>query len=151
MRVRRYELMFIISPNHADADEVAAIIERLQQTIAHEGGEVTSVNHDPPWGRRRLAYPIRTYAGGEASRRSFNEGYYVLLHFTMEAAHVAAVERTLKFTDPILRYLLTIIETDARFTADEEAEAAASELSDAADDEGDEQPEAETENAAVAN
>ncbi|NJK82350.1 MAG: 30S ribosomal protein S6 [Chloroflexaceae bacterium] len=108
--------MFIISPLHTDDDSIAALINRIQQSIEAESGEVTSVNYNAPWGRRRLAYPIRAYAGGEASRRNFTEGFYVLMHFTLHASKVTQVERTIKLTDPILRYLLTTIEQKAAFT-----------------------------------
>lgn len=55
MRVRSYELMFIVSPLHADDDSITNIISRVSQTIEAEGGQITSVNHNPPWGRRRFA------------------------------------------------------------------------------------------------
>jgi len=109
-RWRDYELVFIISPLHSSDDDVATIIQRIQQTIETEGGSVTTVNHNPPWGRRKLAYPIRAYAGGEASRRSFSEGFYVLLQFRLFASRVVELERTLKLTDSILRYLITVVE-----------------------------------------
>lgn len=112
MRERRrdYELMFIISPLHASEEDVAAVIQRIQQTIEAEGGAITAVNHSSPWGRRKLAYPIRAYAGGEASRRSFSEGFYVLLHFNLAASSIVELERTLKLADPVLRYLVTVVD-----------------------------------------
>ena len=118
MRERRrdYELMFIISPLRSSEDEITATITRVQQTITAAGGEVTNTDHTPPWGRRKFAYPIRDYAEGEASRRAFNEGYYVLVHFSLPAARVPEVERTLKLSDAILRYLLTLIEPTAQTT-----------------------------------
>ncbi|NJO08085.1 MAG: 30S ribosomal protein S6 [Chloroflexaceae bacterium] len=109
-RIRSYELMFIISPLHSNEDEVASILERITGVIEGENGEVTAINHRPPWGRRKLAYPIRAYAGGEASRRSFTEGFYILMHFMLSATGVAALERTIKLTDPILRHLITIVD-----------------------------------------
>ncbi len=112
MRERRrdYELMFIISPLHTNEESIAAIIERIKHTITTSGGEVVTVDHSPPWGRRKLAYPIREYAGGEASRRNFTEGFYVLLHFSLASSKVSEVERTLKLTDPVLRHLITVVE-----------------------------------------
>jgi len=109
-RLRYYELMFIISPLHSNEDEVSALIQRIQQSIEAAGGEVSSINHSHPWGRRKLAYPIRAYAGGEASRRNFTEGYYVLMHFTLASVNVIEVDRTLKLTDAILRFLITSVE-----------------------------------------
>ncbi len=112
MRERRrdYEMVFIISPLHANEEGVAAAVDRLRQTIETNGGEVTSTNQGAPWGRRKLAYPIREYVSGEASRRNFSEGYYVLMTFSLGAAKVAELERTIKLTDSILRHLITLIE-----------------------------------------
>lgn len=116
MRERRrdYELMFIISPLRSSEEDIAATIGRVQQSITNAGGEVITIDHTPPWGRRKFAYPIREYAEGEASRRSFNEGYYVLLHFKLSSTRIPDVERTLKLSDSIIRYLLTLVETQAQ-------------------------------------
>ncbi|NNJ12433.1 30S ribosomal protein S6 [Chloroflexales bacterium ZM16-3] len=122
-RRRNYELMIIISPLHANEEGVAAAIERVSQTITGAGGEVTSVNHASPWGRRKMAYPIREYASGEASRRSFTEGYYVLLTFNLSAGKVLDLERTLKLSDAVMRYLITVVEQKA-VSADAVAEPA---------------------------
>lgn len=115
MRERRrdYELMVIINPLNANEEGITAVVDRLTQTIESNGGAVTGVNQAPPWGRRKLAYPIRDYVSGEASRRSFSEGYYVLLHFSLGAAQVIELERTIKLTDAILRHLVTVIEHKA--------------------------------------
>lgn len=109
-RIRNYEMMFIISPLQSNEEQVAATIQRIQQTIEAQDGSVTSINHNPPWGRRKLSYPIRAYAGGEASRRNFTEGFYVLMHFTIGASKVSEIERTIHLTDHILRHLITIVE-----------------------------------------
>lgn len=109
-RRRNYELMVIISPLYANEEGITATIERITQVLEGAGGEMANVNHSPPWGRRKLAYPIREYASGEASRRSFNEGYYVLLTFSLSAGKVAELERTLKLTDAVMRHLITVVE-----------------------------------------
>jgi small subunit ribosomal protein S6 len=114
MRERRrdYELMFIISPLRASEEDITATITRVHQAVATAGGAVTNTDQGPPWGRRKFAYPIREYAEGEASRRAFSEGYYVLCHFNLPAANIPDVERSLKLNDAVLRYLLTLV--DAR-------------------------------------
>lgn len=133
MRERRrdYELMVIISPLQANEEGVKAAVERIKQSIEAAGGEMSAVNHSAPWGRRKLAYPIREYAGGEASRRNFTEGYYVLIHFSLSAAKVAEVERTIKFTDAIMRHLITVIEPKGGAGAADESAAVAAEKSEA--------------------
>jgi small subunit ribosomal protein S6 len=109
-RQREYEIVFIISPLAANEEGIATVVERLRQTIEGNGGEVSAVNQSAPWGRRKLAYPIREYVSGEASRRNFNEGFYILMNFKLGAAKVIELERTIKLTDTILRYLITVIE-----------------------------------------
>ncbi|MGQ9547518.1 MAG: 30S ribosomal protein S6 [Roseiflexus sp.] len=112
MRERRrdYELLFIIPPIRMSDEEIRNAVERVSHTVTNLGGVITSVNHAPPWGRRKFAYPIRAYVEGEASRRVFTEGYYVLMHFQMAADRVAELERLLKLNDAVLRYLLTLVE-----------------------------------------
>jgi small subunit ribosomal protein S6 len=112
MRERRrdYELLFIVSPLRSSEEEIANTINRVRQSIAGAGGEMTDVDQSPPWGRRKFAYPIREYAEGEASRRPFNEGIYVLCHFTLASTRIPEVERALKLNDSVLRYLLTLVD-----------------------------------------
>ncbi len=126
-RRRNYELMMIISPLHANEEGVTAAIDRISQSIQSAGGEVASINHSSPWGRRKLAYPIREYASGEASRRSFSEGYYVLVAFSISAGKVVELERTLKLSDAVMRYLVTVVEQRGSSAAEaaEPAEAVA--------------------------
>src|SRR6476469_581209 len=100
---RDYELLFLVSPLRSSEEEIASAINRVRQSIAGAGGEMTDVDQSPPWGRRKFAYPIREYAEGEASRRAFNEGHYVLCHFSLPAARIPDVERSLKLNDAILR------------------------------------------------
>jgi small subunit ribosomal protein S6 len=112
MRERRrdYELLFIVSPLRSSEDEIANTINRVRQSIAGAGGEMTDVDQSPPWGRRKFAYPIREYAEGEASRRPFNEGIYVLCHFSLASTRIPDIERALKLNDSVLRYLLTLVD-----------------------------------------
>ncbi len=94
--MRTYELLYIVRPD-LDDEARASLIARIQGTIESMGGKVDGVIQTEPWGRRRLAYPIN----------HFEEGYYVLCNFSLEAAKLPELERTLKLTDGILRYLLT--------------------------------------------
>lgn len=134
MRERRrdYELLFIISPLHSGEEELSATIGRITQTITTLGGEVADVNHSAPWGRRKFAYPIRAYAEGEASRRVFTEGYYVLMHFSLPTTQVGEFERPLKLSDAVLRYMLTAVDERGERVAAGESEPS----SDIAGDEG---------------
>jgi small subunit ribosomal protein S6 len=91
-----YELMYVISPEKDD-EGIDALIEKVNGTIESLDGAVDGVIHNEPWGRRRLAYPIDDY----------EDGYYVLSHFSLEQEKLGELERVLKLNDAILRYLLT--------------------------------------------
>jgi small subunit ribosomal protein S6 len=119
MRERRrdYELMFIISPSRSSEEDIATSISRVHQAITAAAGEVTTTDQSAPWGRRKFAYPIREYAEGEASRRAFTEGFYVLCHFSLPAARIPELERSLKLNDAVLRYLLTLVDARAQAAA----------------------------------
>jgi small subunit ribosomal protein S6 len=115
MRERRrdYEMMMIVSPLKASEEDITNLSNRLAQSITTLGGELTDVNHSVPWGRRKFAYPIRGYAEGEASRRVFTEGYYVLVHFKLPTNQIAEFERPIKLNESIMRYMLTLVDARA--------------------------------------
>jgi small subunit ribosomal protein S6 len=123
-RRRDYEMVFIISPLSANEEGIATAMDRVRHSIESNGGEVTSVNQSSPWGRRKLAYPIREYVSGEASRRNFAEGFYILMTFSLSASKVIELERTIKLTDTILRHLITVVEQKAAAVVPPPAESA---------------------------
>lgn len=87
-----YELVTVLNPEIAEED-VPAAIERLTAAITTRGGEVAEVQ---PWGRRRLAYPIKRH----------NEGNYVLTNLRMDPARAHELESGFMISDDILRHLL---------------------------------------------
>ena len=90
--LRTYELIFIAQPD-LDEEHLNALVEHVQQTITTHGGQLVKTE---PLGRRKLAYPIK-------KRR---EGHYVLIHAGLELATIAELERDLKLSEDVLRYLL---------------------------------------------
>ena len=96
---RSYELMTVLSPDVPDG-EIAGVLERISGYVTDAGGTMREVLNESPWGRRRLAYPIRH--GG----RDVRDGYYTVYHFDLVPGQVVDVERELKLNDQIIRYLL---------------------------------------------
>ena len=90
---RDYELGFIISPEVSE-EETRSILDRLGQIVAQHDGQVVKVNQ---WGRRRLAYPIERH----------RDGYYVFIDMILTPETVIELERTLKVSEIVLRYMLT--------------------------------------------
>ena len=92
-----YELLLIITPDH-DESEAEALTNQVKGIIESSG---TLLKVDP-WGKKRLAYPIR--------KRS--EGYYVLYIFESAPGFVAELNRSLYVIEAILRYMIVQYEDD---------------------------------------
>jgi len=88
----KYELVYILSPKLTDeeAKEKAAEIKTM---IGKEADKVTMEDF---WGKRGLAYPIEHY----------DNGYYVVVQFTDESGSVNNIDKNLRLTDEIIRFLL---------------------------------------------
>lgn len=91
-----YEVVLIARPNLGE-DGLAALNERLANTITGQSGEVTATDL---WGKRQLAYPIAR----------FFEGIYVLHRVAMPPQATAEVDRLLRINEDVIRYL--IVRTD---------------------------------------
>ncbi len=88
---RFYEVMFIIRPDVAEED-ADKLIAGFEGTITTGGGNVRSVEK---MGRRKLAYTVR----------KFNDGNYVLLTIDADGKLVAELERRLRVSEPVIKYL----------------------------------------------
>ena len=56
---RKYELMTILHPDVPE-ESLPTALERISGFIGAAGGAIIETLQDSPWGRRRLAYPIRS-------------------------------------------------------------------------------------------
>ncbi len=92
-----YELLLIITPDH-DENEAEALTNQVK-SIIEGGGTLLKLD---PWGKKRLAYPIR--------KRS--EGYYVLYIFECTPSFVAELNQSLHVIEAILRYMVVQYEDD---------------------------------------
>jgi small subunit ribosomal protein S6 len=87
---RTYELMFIVRPDMVD-EELNKLISTLESSVTSAGGTVKS----EIWGKRRLAYTVR----------KFNDGIFVLLIIDGTGAMVHEVERRLRVTEPVIKFI----------------------------------------------
>jgi small subunit ribosomal protein S6 len=97
---RTYELMFIVRPDMTDED-----LDKLDSTL---GTAVTSANGTvksvEKMGKRRLAYTVR----------KFHEGVYVLLTVEGGGGVMHELERRLRVTEPVIKFLTVRIDEEQK-------------------------------------
>jgi small subunit ribosomal protein S6 len=97
--VRRYETIFILRPDLGESAQKDSI-KRFEGFIASNGGDLVETEE---WGFRELAYRIK----GE------RRGFYVRLDYGGSGATMNEVERNLKLSDGVLRYLSVLVDESA--------------------------------------
>ena len=95
----QYEIAFIVHPE-VDENGVAELTEKSQGWVTAGGGTVDKVERQ---GKKRLAYPIRKQ----------REGHYVLLQTTMKANGPLEIERNLRLTEQVVRFMITRVDAVA--------------------------------------
>ncbi|MBS1854886.1 MAG: 30S ribosomal protein S6 [Acidobacteria bacterium] len=93
---RIYEELFIVKPDAAE-EEVDQYVEQLRTQLTTAGATVDKVDK---WGKRKLAYRVGKY----------REGSYVLFQFSSDAATVKELERRLRVSDIVLKFLTVRID-----------------------------------------
>ncbi len=87
-----YELLYIIDNGLAD-EAKEALVNKINAVVTDNGGTVDGIDK---WGTRKLAYAINYKT----------EGYYVLVNFSAPATLPDEVERVLRITDGIMRFMV---------------------------------------------
>ena len=90
--MHEYELVVVMTPEIPEED-VPAAIERVTAAVTSRGGEIIETR---PWGRRKLAYPIRQKT----------EGNYLISQIKLDPARAHELESNFAITEEILRHLL---------------------------------------------
>ena len=83
--------MFIVRPDVEEAD-LDKLIEGFHKNVTDGGGEIKSTEK---MGRRRLAYTVK----------KFNDGLYVLLTIGAEGKLIAELERRLRVSEPVIKFI----------------------------------------------
>ena len=95
---RVYEVMFILRPDAAEED-VDKLIAGFSTTVTGGGGVVKTVEK---MGRRKLAYLVR----------KFNDGNYVLLTIEATGPVVLELERRLRVTEQVIKFITVRIDEE---------------------------------------
>jgi small subunit ribosomal protein S6 len=97
---RTYELMFIVRPDMTDED-LDKLISTLQSVVPTSGGNVVKVEK---MGKRRLAYAVRR----------FHDGIYVLMVVEGGGAVIHELERRLRVTEPVIKFLTVRVDEEQK-------------------------------------
>jgi len=94
--MRIYEELFIAKPDAPD-EEVDQFVEQLRTQLTTAGATVDKIDK---WGKRRLAYKVDKY----------REGAYVLMQFSAGPETVKELERRLRVSDIVIKFLTVRID-----------------------------------------
>ena len=97
---RLYEVMFILRPDVSEED-TDKLIAGFTTTVTNGGGAVKTAEK---MGRRKLAYMVR----------KFNDGNYVLLTVETDGANVLELERRLRVTEPVIKFITVRIDEEEK-------------------------------------
>jgi len=97
---RTYELMFIVRPDMTDED-LEKLISTLQSVVPTTSGTVKSVEK---MDKRRLAYTVRR----------FNDGIYVLMIVEGGGPVIHELERRLRVTEPVIKFLTVRVDEEQK-------------------------------------
>ena len=94
--MRVYEELFIIKPD-APEEEVDGFVDQLKQVVVSGKGTIEKADK---WGVRKLAYRVGKYS----------EGLYVLVQFSSSPELVKEIERRLRVTDMVIKFITVRID-----------------------------------------
>ena len=100
MSTRKYELVYVVSPDASD-EQVTALHDQVQAIVTRYNGTIEKTE---PWGRRKLAYEIGHH----------KEGNYVLELINGTGELMKELERRLRVSEKILRYLVVRVDEELR-------------------------------------
>ncbi|MDD6180886.1 MAG: 30S ribosomal protein S6 [Desulfovibrionaceae bacterium] len=89
--MRKFETLVLLSPE-LSAEKREGIVNALVAVVEREQGKMITVDN---WGMRDLAYPVRKQMRGN----------YVRLEYAAPANLVAELERNIRITDGIFKFV----------------------------------------------
>lgn len=90
--MRKYETIFVLNAN-VEEEKRNELIQKFAGII-NSNGEVVKIDE---WGNKKLSYEIQ----------KMREGYYVLVEYNANTDLPKELERNLKITDEVIRYMTT--------------------------------------------
>jgi small subunit ribosomal protein S6 len=88
--------MVIFTPALTEEEEKQQVLQ-VEELLKHEKGTIHFVDH---WGKRKLAYSVKRQ----------RQGYYEWFYFETEPGRIAEIDRKLKMSESILRFMTLSME-----------------------------------------
>lgn len=105
--IRNYEMMYILRPDLGE-EQVQEVSTKYKTMLQEAGAEDLQVQIR---GKRHLAYPIQ----------NFNDGIYIQLNYSANGAQVKPLERDMRFSEDVIRYLTLQLDPEAEEVDDADA------------------------------
>ena len=90
--MKAYELLFFINPTLEEEDRLATL-KRIEAAITSQGGVIDNIDE---WGKKKLAFEVDRLTDGD----------YVLVDFHAEPTSIAEIDRVLRITDTVKRFMV---------------------------------------------
>ncbi|WP_306181541.1 30S ribosomal protein S6 [Campylobacter jejuni] len=101
--MKHYEVLFILKPTFTE-EEVNAKLEFVKEVLTKNSAEIETV---VPMGTRKLAYKIKKY----------ERGTYFVIYFKAPTNLIAELERVLRITEEVIRFLIVKYENKKEIAA----------------------------------
>jgi small subunit ribosomal protein S6 len=88
-----YETMYILRPDLGD-EQVEQAVAKYQNILTEQGAQNIEIQNR---GKRRLAYEINRH----------RDGIYIQFNYTAPATAIAPVERAMRLSEEVIRYMTT--------------------------------------------
>lgn len=99
-----YEMVYILRPDLSE-DQVNQEVNKYQEFLRENNASNLQVKI---WGKRRLAYPIQRYL----------DGIYVQMNYQADGETIAPLERMMRLSEEVLRYLTIKLKNVAEETTE---------------------------------
>jgi small subunit ribosomal protein S6 len=108
-----YEMMYILRPDLLE-EQVQQEINKYRDFLSEHKAENIEIKN---MGKRRLAYPIKKR----------QDGVYVQMNYTGDGTQIAPLERAMRLSDEVIRYLTIKLKETKSAEVSESSEAVAEE------------------------
>ncbi|OIP89768.1 MAG: 30S ribosomal protein S6 [Syntrophobacteraceae bacterium CG2_30_61_12] len=96
--MRKYENFFMVQPDLSE-DALGAVAGKFRGVVESNGGTVVSY---VPWGKKKLAYPVKKN----------DYGYYILMKFAAGPELIAELERNMRLDERVLKFITVKLDDD---------------------------------------